>query len=72
MLHGYNLLLTPDNSLISANYNRNKLVEVVYRTENMLFYARFNSQEQLEGSSTIINYQKKEILYANAKKGAIL
>jgi|JI6StandDraft_1071083.scaffolds.fasta_scaffold11543_3 hypothetical protein len=31
MLHGYNLMVMPDNSLVSAKYNKNKLVEVAYK-----------------------------------------
>jgi hypothetical protein len=38
----------------------------------VLFYGRFNSNEQLDSSATIINYESKEIIYANVRKGQII
>jgi hypothetical protein len=69
MLHGYNVLLRPNNSVVSA---KNKLVDVAYKREGVLFYGRFNNHEQLDSSATIINYESKEILYTNARKGQIV
>lgn len=42
MLHGYNLLITTNGSLVSAHYNKNKLVDVAYKREGVLFYGRFH------------------------------
>jgi hypothetical protein len=38
----------------------------------LLFFGRFNNLEQLEGSSTVINFIKRQITYVNTKKGQIL
>lgn len=59
MLHGYNLILTPNDCLISAKYNKNRLSEAVYKTQNILFFGRFNSQEQLDGTTTLVKYDSK-------------
>lgn len=65
------MLVTPDNSLVSANYFKNKLVDVAYKRAGVLLYARF-ANEQLDGPATVINYETKEIVHVNSKKGIIL
>ena len=72
MLHGLNLVLTPNDNLISANYSKNKLLDVAYKTEGMLFYGKFNTAEQLDGPAVVVDYSGKQIIHANAKKGQII
>jgi len=37
----------------------------------LLFYGRFK-HELLEGAATLVNYERKEIVHVNARKGVIL
>lgn len=42
LMHGHNIFI--DNySLLSAIYNKNKVVEAVYRTEGFLVYLNYNN-----------------------------
>lgn len=70
MLHGYNLVLSPEGALISVQYNKNKLVDIAYKNQRFLFYGRYQN-EQLDGPATLVNYQDRQIVYVNTKKGQV-
>jgi hypothetical protein len=71
LLHGHNIFF--DNyGLLSAIYNKNRLVEGVYRTEGFLVNLSYNAEGELEGKAILLNYITKSIIYAVFKKGNMI
>lgn len=71
LLHGHNIFF--DNyALLSANYNKNKLVELAYRCEGFLVYLNYNNDKQLEGKTILLNYITKTIIYCKFKRGNMI
>jgi len=71
LLHGHNIFF--DNyGLVSANFVKNKISEVVYRTEGFLVYLNYNNDKELDGPAILLNYITKAVIHASFKKGNMI
>ena len=70
-LHGLNLLFS-QHCLLSAEFNKGKLVEAVYRTYGFLVYLHFNQDQLLEGKCSLLNFSEKSLTYATFHRGILL
>jgi hypothetical protein len=70
LLHGHNVFFT-DHRVLSAEYNKNRLIEAVYRTEGFLMYLQYANDGVLDGKCVLVNYLLKNILYCVFRKGQI-
>lgn len=71
VMHGHNIFYS-QHCLLSAEYNKGKLTNAVYRTDGFLAHLLFNNDEQLDGKCKLLNYTAKTITYAIFKKGVLL
>jgi antitoxin component YwqK of YwqJK toxin-antitoxin module len=71
LLHGHNIFFT-NSCLLSGEYSKNKLTEAVYRTDGFILIAFYNSDGQLDGKITLLNYITRSILYCTYKKGLMI
>ncbi len=71
LLHGHNICFT-NSCFLSADYNKNKLIEGVYRTDGFLLVMFYNNEGQLDGKITLLNFVTRNILYCTFKKGAMV
>ncbi len=70
LLHGHNIFYM-QHCLLSAQFNKNKITEAVYRTDGFLLLANYNPECQLEGRCIILNFVNKNIVYTTFKKGVM-
>lgn len=71
LMHGHNIFYA-QHCLLSAEFNKGKITDAVYRTDGFLAHFIFNSEEQLDGQCKLLNYTSKLITYALFKKGVLL
>ncbi len=71
LLHGHNVFFT-NSCLLSAEFNKNKLVEGVYRTDGILLAVSYNNDGQLDGKIVLLNYVTKGIMVCVFKKGVMV
>lgn len=71
LLHGHNIFF--DNyGLLSAIYNKNKIVEAAYRTEGFLIFLNYTQDKELDGTIKLLNFITKSVTYALFKKGSMI
>ena len=58
--------------LISSEWNKNKLIEAVYRTDGFLLSLLYNGDGQLDGKCLLLNYVTRSILYIVFKRGVLV
>ena len=70
-LHGHNIFFM-NRCLISSEWNKNKLVEAVYRTDGFLLSLIYNADGLLDGKCVLLNYVTRSIMYIMFKRGVLV
>lgn len=71
LLHGHNVFFA-NSCFLSAEFSKNKLVEGVYRTDGFLLAMCYNSDGQLDGKVTLLNFITRCIFICTFKKGLMV
>ena len=70
-MHGHNIFFA-QHCLLSAEFNKGKVLEAVYRTDGFMAHLFFSPEQQLDGKCKLLNFTSKSITYAIFKKGILI
>lgn len=70
MLHGDNVVYFSNGAGLSAKYFKDKLTEVLYRNNNVMFYARYKNGYP-EGGAILVRWKEEIIEYISYRSGLI-
>ena len=71
ILHGHNVYFN-NRRMVSCQYVKNRLSEVVFRTDGFLVNLNYNADRQLDGNCLLLNYSVKNITYCVFRKDCLI
>ena len=68
MLHGDNVVIYKNGCAASIRYQKDKMLEVLYRGQDFLMFARYRKGYP-DGGAVLMKIREEEIVYINYKMG---